>query len=405
MKTDRIGTLIALAAVAACLGAAALLGLWQYMSATAPRLHPNVQEVPSVQREAPGPPLADAAERGRAVARAHLSTNNLPGLSVAVGLDGEIVWAEGFGWADLDTKAPVTPDTSFRIGTASMALTSAALGLLVERGRLGLDDAIQTHVPAFPSAPPPITVRQLMGHTAGVRNDGGDEGPLFTVRCARPADALPHFADLPLLSEPGSHFGLSSYGWILLSAAIESAAQAPFLQVMRKQVFEPLGMHDTRADEASAAAPDQATSYFPRFAADPGYGYHDMRPIDLSCYAGASAFLSTPTDLVRFGMAIDRGELVAPETVRLLTTSQRTADGQDTGYGLGWDLESVTLAGATTPVIGHDGDLLGGQVASLLMLRDRGLVVAVTSNISYADTFTAATRIAEAFLTRASASR
>lgn len=405
MNTDRLGIWIALAAVAACLGAAALLGLWQYMSATAPRLHPNVQEVPSVQREAPGPALADAVERGRAVARAHLSTKNLPGLSVAVGLDGEVVWAEGFGWADLDTKAPVTPDTSFRIGTASTALTAAAVAWLVERGRLGLDDAIQAHVPAFPATPQPVTVRALMGHVAGIRNDGGDEGPLFTVHCGRPADALPHFADLPLLFEPGTRFHLSSYGWILLSAAVESAAQAPFLQVMRKRVFEPLGMHDTRADEASAAAPDQATSYFPRFAADPGYGYHDMRPIDLSCYAGASVFVSTPTDLVRFGMAMTAGALIGPETIGQLTTSQRTADGKDTGYGLGWDLERVTLAGANVPVIGHDGDLLGGQVASLLMLRDRGLVVAVTSNISYADTFTAATRIAEAFVSRGGIAR
>jgi CubicO group peptidase (beta-lactamase class C family) len=184
---------------------------------------------------------------------------------------------------------------------------------------------------------------------------------------------------------------------VLLSAAVESAAAEPFQRVMRKQVFEPLGMVDTRADEAGAPAPDQATSYFPRFAADPAYGYHDMRPIDLSCYAGAASFVSTPSDLVRFGNAIVNGSLLGRGTVDQLLTPQQTRTGAETGYGLGWDLETATLAGRPTLVAGHDGDLQGGMVASLLLERDRRLVVAVTSNISYADTFAVAVRVADAF--------
>src|SRR6185503_7151900 len=100
---------------------------------------------------------------------------NLPGLSVAVGIDGDLVWAEGFGFADLKTSAPVTPNHRFRIGTASTVLASAAAGLLVENGRLKLADEIQTHVPAFPKKQWPVTLRELMGHTAGVISDG-DEG-------------------------------------------------------------------------------------------------------------------------------------------------------------------------------------------------------------------------------------
>jgi hypothetical protein len=95
-------------------------------------------------------------------------------------------------------------------------------------------------------------------------------------------------------------------------------------------------------------------------------------------------------------MAMNGGKFLKPETVRLLHTSQRTSSGQDTGYGLGWDLENVTLAGKPTAVVGHDGDLLGGIVSSLMILPD-GVVVAVTSNISYADTPGIALKIAEAF--------
>ena len=205
------------------------------------------------------------------------------------------------------------------------------------------------------------------------------------------------FAERSLLFEPGTQYRYSSYGWILVSAAVEAAADEPFLTFMRKQIFEPLGMDDTMADSATEPIPDRATSYFPRFAADPRYGLDLMREIDYSCYAGSSAFLSTPSDLVRFGMAINSGKLLQPATVQLLQTSQRLASGEETGYGLGWDLETVTLAGEQTRMVGHDGESLGGMVASLMTFREHGIVVAVTSNISYADTSSIALKIAEAF--------
>ena len=315
---------------------------------------------------------------------------------MAVGAGSDIVWAEGFGWADLENRVKVGPDTRFRIGTASTALTSAAAGLLLEKGRLKLDDEIQTYVPAFPRKQWPVTVRQLMAHLAGVRNDGGDEGPLFSTHCERPVEALQAFAERPLLFEPGTRYRYSSYGWILVSTAVEAAADEPFLTFMRNQIFEPLGMENTRADTSTAASADRATSYFPRFAADPRYGPDLMRPLDYSCYAGASVFVSTPSDLVRFGLAINRGKLLQPATVQLLQASQRLPSGEETGYGLGWDLETAALAGEQTRMAGHDGDILGGTVASFMTFPG-GLVVAVTSNISYADTYAVGLKIAEAF--------
>ena len=101
-------------------------------------------------------------------------------------------------------------------------------------------------------------------------------------------------------------------------------------------------------------------------------------------------------------MAINSGKLLQPATVQLLQTSQRLPSGQETGYGLGWDLETVTLAGHQTQVVGHDGESLGGMVASLMTFREQGIVVAVTSNISYADTHGVALKIAQAFAARQS---
>jgi serine beta-lactamase-like protein LACTB, mitochondrial len=415
---------------------AALLGIRAYITRTAQPLHPQPQNVQSVTGTEPARKWADAVERGRQSVRASLTEQNLPGLSVAVGVNGDLVWAEGFGWADIENRVPVAPGTRFRIGTASKALTSAAVGLLLEKDRLKLDDEIQTHVPAFPKKQWPVTLRQLMGHLAGVRTDGGDEGPLFALRCERPVEGIQPFAERSLLFEPGTQYRYSSYGWILVSAAIEAAADQPFLTFMREQIFQPLGMDGTGAESATEENPehvgepgedapfltffrqvileplgmggkkakpatgatsDRATFYFPRFDANPRYGLHVMRPHNLSCYAGSMAFLSTPSDLVRFGMAVNSGKLLKPATVELLQTSQRLPSGQETGYGLGWDLETVPLAGEQTRVVGHDGESLGGMVASLMTFRERGIVVAVTSNISYADTAAIALKIADAF--------
>jgi serine beta-lactamase-like protein LACTB len=411
-----------------------IMGLFAYMDATKTPLHPDLQQVRSVTHADPAPKWIDAVERGRQIMRAGLAQQNLPGLSVAVGVDRDIVWAEGFGWADIQTRAPVTPDTRFRIGTASNVLTSAAVGVLLEKDGLKLDEEVQTYVPQFPKKQWPVTLRQLMGHVAGVKTDSGDEGPLFSQRCERPVEALPHFADRELLFKPGTQYAYSKYGWILVSAAVEAAADQPFLTFMREQIVQPLGMDDTGAESAteenpehvgepaedapfltffrqvileplgmggSKAAtgeiPDRATFYFPRFGADPLYGLHVMRPHNLSCYAGSMAFLSTPSDLVRFGLAINSGTLLQPATVQLLQTSQQLTSGQETGYGLGWDLATVTLAGEPTQAVGHDGESLGGRVVSLMTFPERGLVVAVMANISFADTKSIALNLAQAF--------
>lgn len=392
-------TILALAIIGIGLLFMLVAGMHVYVTSTATPLHPNPDEVPSVTHWEPPREWTPSVEQGRKIARAALIEQNLPGVSVAVGVGGEVVWAEGFGFADLENHASVTPGTRFRIGTASTVLTSAAAGLLLEKKLLSLDDEIQVHVPEFPRKEWPVTLRQLMAHTAGVRTDGGDEGPLFSQHCGRPVDALPFFADRSLLFEPGTRYRYSSYGWILVSAAVESAAGEPFLRFMQEQIFEPLGMDDTRADSMTEPIADRAMPYFPRYAAYPKYGLHAMRPLDLSCYAGASVFLSTPSDLVRFGLAINEGKLLKPETVRLLQTPQHVSSGEETGYGLGWDIETLTFAGEQTRVAGHDGEVLGGMVASLLTFPERRIAVAVMSNISYADTFAIGSKVAEAFAT------
>ena len=382
---------------------AAVVGAWTFAIITTRPIHPEAQDIATVAASTPPADWTDAVGQARQAVRADVAAMNLPGLSVAVAVGGDIVWAEGFGWADVENRVKVAPDTRLYLGTASKMLTSAAVGMLLDDGQLRLDDEIQTHVPGFPKKPWPVTLRQAMAHTAGIRRDAGDEEPV-RVHCGETLEALPRFADKDLLFEPGTAYRYSNYGWILVSGVVEAAAREPFPTFMRRQVFEPLGMTDTRF-EALPGNPNQSVYYFPRFAADTRYGTQGPETVDFSCFSGASALLSTPTDMLRFITALQRGTLLKPETVQVLQTSQRLSSGEETGYGLGWDLESVMLGGQQARVIGYDGELRDGRVSSFMIFPDRELAIAVMSNISFADTTAIALNIAEAFAARLSSGR
>ncbi len=401
MSKSKVPTWFSLILLGVGLLALGIPGLFVYMKVTATKVHPDSQEIPSVMESAPPAKWAEAAEQARQIVRTNISENNLAGLSIAVGMDGEIVWSEGFGFADIENRSPVTPGHRFRTGTASIVFTSAAIGLLFDEGRLRLDDEIQKYILDFPHKPWPVTVRQVMGQVAGFKTEDPDNGVLTSSHCERPADAVAIFAKEPLLFRPGTQYCDSTFGWVLLSAVVEAAAGTPFVTFLNERVFRPLRMVDTFKESVTNPPSDAATSYNPRFAAKPTYGLTPLPKFDYSCHAGSNGFLSTPSDLVRFGMAINRGKLLRPQTVEMLQTRQRLTSGELTSYGLGWELKTLTVAGDQLQAAGHNGHFWVEEVASLLTVPERGLAVAVMSNVSFAGTPALAERIAEAFADQA----
>jgi serine beta-lactamase-like protein LACTB, mitochondrial len=373
------------------------LGLYSFLRVMATPLHTDPKAVPSVTNAAPEQKWAEAVAQAQQIARAGVVAQNLPGLSVAVGVDGEPVWAEGFGWADLGKQVPLAPGIRFRIGHASKPVTSAAVGLLMETGRLRLDDEIQTYVPAYPRKQWPITIRQLMGHVAGVRHYRDEHDYMISAHCERASEGLKLFANDPLRFEPRTQYAYSTFGWILVSAAIEAAANEPFSYFMRTQVFEPLGMSDTTFDSAIEPVANRSTFYYQRFNGDPRLGDELESRIDYSCFAGGGAILSTPADLVRFGNAIDSGTLLQSATVSRLQSPQLLASGEETAYGLGWMLETAQLGGGSTRMAGHASRTPLGGSTSFVTFPDRGIVVSAMTNISGKDMKSIALDIARAF--------
>ncbi len=316
---------------------------------------------------------AQAVDQARERVREWLAENNVPGISVAVGLDGELVWAEGFGWADLEQRVPVTPLTRFRAGSVGKPLTAAAVGLLYERGRLDLDTPVQQYVPSFPEKRWPISPRQLMGHTAGIRHYRGMEEALSSVHYDDVLEGLEIFAADSLLFRPGTDYSYSTYGWNLLGAVVQEAAGEPFLEFMRREVFAPVGMRHTVPDDVFGIVPHRA-SFYDR---DSDGRLRNANYVDQSNKWAGGGFLSTPSDLVRFGFAMLDGELLEPETVELLWTPVQLESGESTGNGLGWSFQDF----GGRPMIGHGGRSVGGT-ASLMIFPEQRMVVSVASNVT-----------------------
>jgi hypothetical protein len=245
------------------------------VAVTAP-LFAQPRDVPSVIASAPAPPYAAAVERARELVRAAVLAQNLPGVSVAVGAGGTIVWAEGFGWRDVDTRTPVTPSTRFHIGTAASAVTAAAV------------------------VPPGLT------HTG---------------------------------AESAAEWSPEHVG--------EPEENPPPFTIIRHVIFRPIGLAP-----AQPLPGDRATFYVPRSDDNPVRGRRLMYMRALACCTGTLASYSTPSDLVRVGLA-NSGSI--------------------------------------------NGELAGGMVVSVITLQDRGIVVAVQSNIAHANTSALAAKIGDAF--------
>jgi len=302
-----------------------------------------------------------------------MEESGVPGASVAVGVGDDLVWSQGFGWADIEHQVPVTTLTKFRIGSVSKTLTASAIGLLMERGQLDLDVPVQVYVPDFPEKRWPVTSRQIGGHIAGFRHYRGREVysdvPYATVK-----SGLEIFADDTLLFEPGTDYSYSTYGWNLLSAVVEAAAGEEFLQFMSDEVFEPLDLRHTVADHN-----DSIIVYRTDFYEQNRDGAVVNAPhVDNSYKWAGGGFLSTPEDLVRFGQAHMSPGFLKAETLAQLQTSQVLRNGEATDYGIGWRIGTQD-DGDTT--LGHSGGSVGGTTL-LILVPEHDLVVAGVVNIS-----------------------
>jgi CubicO group peptidase (beta-lactamase class C family) len=307
-----------------------------------------------------------ATERLRAV-----TTGDTSGAAVLVAREGKIVFQGGFGFADIEKKSPITPETKFRIGSISKQFTAAAVLRLAEQGKLSLDDSLDKYFPDFPHAGE-VKLRHLLTHTSGLHSY--TDKPDFIGRVKEPiepARLIEWFQRDPPDFAPGKGFHYNNSAYFLLGEIVAKVSGKSFADHLQETIFEPLGMKDTGIYVNSAPPAGMANGYsFANEKLEPGLDW------DMSWAGGAGALYSTVGDLFRWNEALFGGRVLNETSFQGATTPVElpaTVDGMNYGYGL------MMLRVKRLPAIGHGGGLNGWSTYLLRFPEQRCTVVVLTN--------------------------
>jgi N-acyl-D-amino-acid deacylase len=349
--------------------------------------------------------------------RSFVQEQKIPGAALAVAKDGRVVYARGFGYADLETHQPVQPDSLFRIASVSKPITAVAVLRLVDQGKLSLDDAVldllpphEAHLPAGREQDPrlrDITIRHLLQHTGGWDRDISID-PMFhsleiasalgTPPPATPDDIVQFMLGWPLDFAPGDRHAYSNFGYCLLGRVIEQVSGMRYEQYVREQLLAPLGITTMQVGQTleSQQAPGEVRYDLPRerFAfgvTGDQLGRRVPRPYgawSLEAMDSHGGWIASAIDLVRFGSAVDRwqdSQLLSAESIAAMVARpegsaghEEDGSGKPVYYGLGWMVRHVDDEGGLN--LWHNGRFDGAS--SLLVLRHDGLCWAALFNTS-----------------------
>jgi CubicO group peptidase (beta-lactamase class C family) len=301
-----------------------------------------------------------------------LDENNIPGGLVAVASRGRVVHLKPYGLANVELAVPVTDSTVFEIGSISKQFVSAAVMLLVQEDKLGLDDPIHQHLPDLPSEWLGVTVRHLLTHTSGIPDY--EEIATYDVYGFRltPEEVIRIAHSRPVDFAPGAGWYYSNTGYFLLSMIVERIEGRPLGQVLQSRIFGPLGMTQTRMADPEAIIRHRASGYWVDKVGD----LINRRPTETSSTLGAGGILSSAFDLVKWDEALYGDQLLSAESKASMWTSVRLPNGEDTGYGFGWSVRPYQALTSQS----HGGQVAGfvanfsrfpGQEAAIVVFLNR----------------------------------
>jgi CubicO group peptidase (beta-lactamase class C family) len=276
---------------------------------------------------APAQTALDSVDR---YVRAELARQRIPGISVAVLRGDSVVFARGYGFANLEHRVPATDSTIYQSGSVGKQFTSAAIVTLAREGKLGLDDSIRRSLPEGPPAWGKITIRHLLTHTSGI-----PDYPDSTMDYRRDytEDQLVALAArLPLQFHPGASWSYSNTGYILLGFIVRRVSGKFYGDLLRERVFEPLGMRTARVISESDIVPNRAAGY--RLVNGEPANQEWVSPT-LNTTADGSLYL-TVLDLAQWVKGLNHGRVPDSAGLRASWTPVRLNDGGTYPYGLGW---------------------------------------------------------------------
>lgn len=302
--------------------------------------------------------------------------HQLPSISVAVGVNGHLVWSGAIGYANVNKKILADNNSKYRIGSISKPLTAVALMRMSEKGIINLDAPFNTYVDGFASEQTAYTIKQLLSHQAGIRHYNRNISDNFnTTEYSNSEEAAAIVKTDPPLFTPGTNFNYSTYGYTLLSLAMESAYAIPFENILLKEILSPLGLTNTHLNKAREKNEQDMT--LPYWLISDALFEAPEENVS-NKYAGAG-YVSTPTDLVKFGSALLTSKFITPASKELLWSPVLLKNGtmNPEYYALGFRVGQDELGRFV-----HHGGTSNGGYAFILIYPQTGIVVALASNIT-----------------------
>ena len=284
---------------------------------------------------------------------------DIPSVATGISNDGKLIWFGARGFADIENNVPATEKSVYRIASVSKVITAVAIMQLVEQGKIKLDEDIRKYIPYYPAKRWKFTVRQLLSHTAGIRNyksTGEFESKEFFESTK---ETINYLAKDSLEFEPGTKYLYTTLSYNLLAAIIENVSGIPFPQYLKNNIFLPAEMNSTYPDIQRNIIPFRVK----------GYDRNKYRQIqnaalaDLSIKIPGGGLLSSVEDLLKFSDNLLKGKLITQNSFGLMITPTKLKDGKTVNYGLGF---AIGTDNSGRNFISHSG--IGTGFSSLLII-------------------------------------
>jgi len=319
--------------------------------------------------------------------------DKVPGIAITVLKEGKSVFQKGYGYANIDEKQYIDPKKSiFRIASVSKPIAATALAHMAQEGLIDLDESYYTYLPDYPKKEWDFTIRQLAGHTAGIRVYKGKEYGLNEPLSIK--QGLKIFKDDPLVYQPGTEYLYNSFDWAMISAAMQEARGIPFEEYVQEKVLNPLGMNSTYCPQCYYESDSQSNSKNPdalgvndisalkeqsrvtAFYTKSISGFRKAIPVDNFYKLAGGGYLSTSEDIAKFGQAFLDNKVEVKEAILNQFLTAQQVDGNSTYYGLGWQVSEDAKG---RKFFGHVGNGVGGY-ANFFVYPNEQVVFSILIN-------------------------
>lgn len=297
--------------------------------------------------------------------KAEMQRQHIPGVSIAVVKDGKIIKAEGYGLANVELNVAARPETVYQIGSVSKQLIAAGVLLLIQDGKVRLEDKLSQYLEGTPETWKDITVRHLLTHTGGIVREAPGFDP-FKVQAD--ADVIKTAYPLPLRFAPGEKWEYCNVGYFSLAEIIRKVSGKPWGEFLQERLFQPLEMNVTRTTTLTDLVLNRADGYAWRNNKfDNATSFFALRP--------SGAFLSNVLDLAKWDAALYGDKVLASATREQMWSPVKLNSGATHPYGFGWELSSV----AGHKLVQHGGSLPGFRAQISRFVDDKLTVIVLTN--------------------------